>query len=243
MTHDWDDSEEATRVYDPRPSLQPQDERWFISRDRVAKQQLSAAQILDLCQDGTLSEATLVWRDGLSGWTPLGEVPELAQALRAFSKVPPLPVPHVELGGPLPSLPVGSRAGLPSLPPPPTMPPLQSTNTTTPPERRSLPVTSSPRTPNVVIDERAASGLLGRAGRLSLFTLDEPYSLRLGASRRVGLWSVGAALSALLLGLGLGLMLFSEDSESQEGPVRVIDLDQRVDEDTKLPGGSGAGED
>jgi hypothetical protein len=80
-----------------------------------------------------------------------------------------------------------------------------------------------------VIDEQAASSLLGRAGRLSLFSVEEPYSLRLGASLRVGLWSVGLALCTLLLGLGLGLALFSEDSESPERPVRVVDLDEQAD--------------
>jgi GYF domain 2 len=227
MTNSWNDPDEPTRVYDPTRSnsLPPPDEPWFISRDSRGKEQLSAGQIIELCQDGTLSESTLVWRDGLTGWTALGEVPELAQALRAFSKLPPVPRLDPSPRGQLPSVPAGrpSLPSLPSLPPPPSLPAPPGrhfTSTTTPPQRVS-------RTPSIIINERApmlATPMpTGRA--LSLLTVSEPYSLRMPGSKRVGVWSLAAGIAALVFGVGLGAFVFSGDDEESDAVARALNLD------------------
>jgi hypothetical protein len=241
MTNSWNDPDEPTRVYDPTRSnsLPPPDEPWFISRDSRGKEQLSAGQIIELCQDGTLSESTLVWRDGLTGWTALGEVPELAQALRAFSKLPPVPRQDEPLHGPLPSIPVG-RPSLPSLPPPPSLVApagRRLTSTTTPPQRVG-------RTPSIIINERApmlATPMpTGRA--LSLLTVSEPYSLRIPGSKRVGVWSLAAGIAALVFGVGLGAFVFAGDEES-DAVARALNLDQSAQAATghPTPGAATAG--
>lgn len=229
MTHSWNDPDEPTGVYDPtRSSMPPADERWFISRDSKGKEQLSAGQIIELCQDGTLSEATLVWRDGLSGWTALGEVPELAQALRAFSKLPPVPREPAPVRGEMPSLPA-VRGSLPSLPPPPSLPAppgRYNTGTTTPPQRTS-------RMPSIIINERAGAqatptsgATFGSGKALSLLTVSEPYSLKLGSSKRVGVWSLAAGAAALVIGVGLGAFVFAGDDESSDAAALTLNLDQ-----------------
>jgi len=38
---------------------------------------------------GRLTRETLVWRQGMAGWTPAGQVPELAELFAAVP--PPLP--------------------------------------------------------------------------------------------------------------------------------------------------------
>jgi hypothetical protein len=243
-THSWNDPDEPTAVYDSSRSIPPSEERWFISRGNGTKEQLSASQIIDLCQDGTLSESTPVWRDGLSGWTRLGEVPELAQALRAFSKLPLAPATGVSVAGS--SVAGGSvaggsvaggsvsnsvsapasRASLPSLPPPPSLSPphafqqlpsLPHTATTTPPQRTT-------RSPSVIINEQG--GVEGSAPLLSLLTIREPYSLQIAGVRRVGVWTLTATVVSLLVGTTLGAILFRGDVIRAAEP--VVNLDQQT---------------
>lgn len=52
---------------------------------------------------GQLTPGTLVWRQGMAGWTPAGQVPELAQV---FQPAGPPPLPAMAAGGP-PPLPPG----------------------------------------------------------------------------------------------------------------------------------------
>jgi hypothetical protein len=222
MAHSWDDPDESTGIYDPtRASIQPADERWFISRDRQAKEQLSAAQIIQLCQDGTVSEATLVWREGLSGWTPLGEVPELAQALRAFSRIPPMPKTGVAFDSAvLPSLPL--RGSLPSLPPPPSLPAAaRYGNTTTPPQRMSI----GGRMPSVIINEGKSPTPLPAGRLLSMLKFPEPYSIQMPGARRVGIWTLVLGASTLLVGTALGAVLFAGEESAKVAAVVELDLD------------------
>jgi GYF domain 2 len=139
-----EDQDEATHVYQPgfgapRASYraaQAQAElgadRWFISRDGRAKEVLTAREIIESTQAGVLSEEALVWRDGLTDWTPLGQVPELMRAVHAFvapsGGLPPPPVvprmvsrPVVNRTlPPMPSLPpLAGLPPVPSVPPPP----------------------------------------------------------------------------------------------------------------------------
>lgn len=134
MVSDWEDEEESTRVYEPgafHASLRPQvreadEERWFISPDGRTKETLAAKEIIERVQRGAFSGQALVWRDGLSDWTPLEQVPELMQAIRAFqsagpaSALPPPPAPQL---APPPVAAAWSAAPSSAAPPAPSLPP------------------------------------------------------------------------------------------------------------------------
>lgn len=145
MVSSWDDSDEKTHVFDnERTEGTPSgSERWYISPDGKTKEVLTASEIIERARTGALSDATLVWRDGLTDWTRLDAVPELMQALIAFRgssaptlvKEPSVPDAGKNASGlvpgrlPLPSLPGSANAGSANrvstsgpLPPPPSLP-------------------------------------------------------------------------------------------------------------------------
>jgi len=223
MKDGWDDSDETTGVYDPSSSSPPSNERWFMSRDGRTKQQFTAAEIIQQCQEGTIDYSTLVWREGLPDWAPLGEVPELAQAVRAFSRPGGQP--------PAGATAVGQRPSLPTLPPTPSLPPRPAS--TTPPS--SLGQRLSQRVTNLVIDERHSRPLGGGPARhraagqpWTLLDIDEPYSLLLPGGRRVGLWSLAVGAGVFVLCGLLGMVFFGSDDNSDEQanaePI-LVDLD------------------
>ena len=88
MASNWDENaDEATHVFendDAENATVPSSERWYISADGRTKEVLEARAIIERARAGSLSDSTLVWRDGLSDWTRLDAVPELMQAVRAF---------------------------------------------------------------------------------------------------------------------------------------------------------------
>jgi membrane protease subunit (stomatin/prohibitin family) len=61
---------------------------WFVGIDGQQVGPLTAAELRARTAAGTVSGETLVWRDGMSAWTSLGQVHELAAAAP-----PPLPAP------------------------------------------------------------------------------------------------------------------------------------------------------
>ena len=64
-------------------------EQWFLGANG---QQLGPFDRNGLAQQlsaGTLTANTLVWRNGMTGWAPAGQVPELAPLFGAVP--PPLP--------------------------------------------------------------------------------------------------------------------------------------------------------
>jgi hypothetical protein len=183
-----------------------------MSPDGRTKQQFSAAEIIQQCQAGSIDDSTLVWREGLPDWAPLAEVPELARAVRAFSRAPSTAVANVTA---LPN----QRPSLPTLPPTPSLPPRAAS--TTPPgslgQRLSLRVT------NLVIDERQARPLGGgppshRVGErpLSLLDVDEPYSLLLPGGRRVGVWSLATGAGVFAVCCAIGVLLFGANDDASE---------------------------
>jgi hypothetical protein len=93
--------------------------------------------------------------------------------------------------------------------------------TTTPPQRVS-------RSPSIIINERdpEPGGLpaLASGKALSLFTISEPYSLRLPGTKRVGVWSLAAGIAALVFGVGLGAFVFAGGDESDAAAI-ALNLD------------------
>lgn len=93
------------------PPIEDEPATWFVSADGQNKQRLSASEVIDRCRAGTLSQDTLVWHEGLEGWTRLSDVPELSRILGALAsssfdgrgRLPPLPSPPPPAQSPAPS--------------------------------------------------------------------------------------------------------------------------------------------
>lgn len=141
MSTSWNDPDETTQVFDSErvEGAASGFERWYISPDGKSKEVLAAREIIERARAGSLSNSTLVWRDGLSDWTRLDAVPELMQAVRAFRAAadsgelptvvgeaiptPPDGVSAEKAGSTsLPSLPAVAGVGKSSLPPLPALP-------------------------------------------------------------------------------------------------------------------------
>ncbi len=237
MDDSWDDPEEATGIFDP--SRSGAEDRWYISRDGHTKEPVTAGQIIDLCTTGSINEGTLVWREGLSDWSPLGEVPELAQALRAFSRHP------VPAGHSVPPVPPGQRPSLPSLPAHPSLPPDSTHPSDSPARRLSLRVSSH------IVNERKGMSLhpMGHVAvplvgsPVSLFTREEPYSIIVPGGKRIGVWSLAAGFGVFFLATLLGMVIFGgeEDVASAQPPI-VIDYDRERDESDSEAKSKGASE-
>jgi hypothetical protein len=78
---------------------------WWYEQDGQQAGPVTAAGIGRLVAEGRLGPAHRVWRDGMSGWEPLGSVAELAEALPPARVSPPAPPPLA----PPPSGPTGER--------------------------------------------------------------------------------------------------------------------------------------
>lgn len=68
------------------PPLPPQ---WYVGSDGRQLGPFDPAALATQVSVGVLTRATLVWRPGMAGWAPAGEVPELARLLSATP--PPMP--------------------------------------------------------------------------------------------------------------------------------------------------------
>ncbi len=195
MVTSWNESDETTQVFDNEriEGAASGSERWYISPDGKSKEVLAAREIIERARAGSLSDSTLVWRDGLTDWTRLDAVPELMQAVRAFrgsvidvDGVAPTVVieSHVDKEGadkalppislpPLPALPgaVRSSAPLPGIPVSPR-PPTQTLSGAPLPPPPSLPPTvgrtsvpDSESDPKTrVVQAASSSTTSGRAG-------------------------------------------------------------------------------
>lgn len=53
---------------------------WLVNSDGDETVEMTQTEILRARRDGSITESTLVWRQGLSEWTPVGEVPQLSIA-------------------------------------------------------------------------------------------------------------------------------------------------------------------
>ncbi|MGA5699092.1 SPFH domain-containing protein [Peterkaempfera bronchialis] len=71
------------------PPPLPQQEQWFIGVGGAQQGPYDSAALAGLVGAGTLTRTTLVWQNGMSGWLPAEQVPEVD---RLFGSVPP-PLP------------------------------------------------------------------------------------------------------------------------------------------------------
>jgi membrane protease subunit (stomatin/prohibitin family) len=70
------------------PPLPPQ-QAWFLGINGQQQGPFDDAGLAAAARSGTLTATTLVWRAGMSAWTPAGQVPDLAGVLGSVP--PPLP--------------------------------------------------------------------------------------------------------------------------------------------------------
>jgi len=87
---DYDDA--PTRVLDRDEFSTPaSDGSWTINVHEGDQRVASTAELVELYRDGTIDDATYVWRDGMDDWQPVGELPELKGLLPRSSRpvVPP----------------------------------------------------------------------------------------------------------------------------------------------------------
>ena len=88
-------------------------EEWYVAINRVPVGPIRLAEIRKKAQQGSITEESLVWREGLEEWRPLRTITELAQIVReaAASNRPSLATP-----------PPDARVSMvPRTPPPPPM--------------------------------------------------------------------------------------------------------------------------
>ena len=62
---------------------------WFYASNGQQQGPIPEAQFRDLIARGSVTPETLVWSEGMSGWLPAEQVPDVA---RLFGAVPP-PLP------------------------------------------------------------------------------------------------------------------------------------------------------
>lgn len=72
------------------PPPLPQGTMWYLAIDGQQDGPHPEARLVSLVSQGKLTRTTLAWSEGMSGWVPAGDVPELA---RLFSNTPP-PIPQ-----------------------------------------------------------------------------------------------------------------------------------------------------
>ncbi len=64
-------------------------EQWFIGVNGTQQGPYDRTALAGLVSAGTLTGTTLMWKEGMSGWQPADQVPDLS---RLFGAVPP-PLP------------------------------------------------------------------------------------------------------------------------------------------------------
>jgi len=72
----------------PPPPL-PAQSQWFLGVNGQQQGPFDAEALAAQARSGSLTGATLVWKNGMSAWTPASDVPELASVLASVP--PPLP--------------------------------------------------------------------------------------------------------------------------------------------------------
>lgn len=73
----------------PSPPPMPQTAQWFLGISGKQEGPFDAGTIARRIAEGQITRATLVWKDGMTAWTPAGEVSEIASFFAAAP--PPLP--------------------------------------------------------------------------------------------------------------------------------------------------------
>lgn len=212
MSTSWNDPDETTQVFDSErvEGAASGFERWYISPDGKSKEVLAAREIIERARAGSLSNSTLVWRDGLTDWTRLDSVPELMQAVRAFraaadsgelptvvgEAIPTPPEGESERAGArsLPSLPAVAGVGKSSLPPLPALPgaprpPTQTFSGAPLPPPPSLPPLPGGRKSHPDVEGESAADVSSAApttiGKAAAVTSSKPQGLGVKVSNFV----------------------------------------------------------
>jgi RsiW-degrading membrane proteinase PrsW (M82 family) len=73
----------------PDPAPAPQKVDWFYLVGDAQKGPAEIVRLQELGRTGEITRATLVWKEGLPGWGPAGDIPELAALLPAAPPTPP----------------------------------------------------------------------------------------------------------------------------------------------------------
>lgn len=66
---------------------------WYLAENGERVGPLNSAQLQEFAQSGRVSPETLIWCAGMSGWTPAGQVPQVAALLQVEVPPPPPPPP------------------------------------------------------------------------------------------------------------------------------------------------------
>ena len=74
----------------PPPPPPPQEVTYHVAENGQTLGPYSVAQLSQMAQSGQLKKDTLVWANGMAGWTAAGEVAGLT---RVFGAMPPPPPP------------------------------------------------------------------------------------------------------------------------------------------------------
>lgn len=61
------------------PPQIPQAAQYYLAIEDNAKGPFTSAQVHDFLQQGIISDRTLCWKEGLSGWTPIRDTEELTR--------------------------------------------------------------------------------------------------------------------------------------------------------------------
>lgn len=73
------------------PPPPPQAAAWHIAVDGKTQGPFTDQQIVEGVTGGTIAAGTVVWRHGMPGWTPAGQIPELAGYFQPQTPPPPPP--------------------------------------------------------------------------------------------------------------------------------------------------------
>jgi len=86
----WGAGASQPSAMQPPPPPPPPEKLWHIAEGGATQGPFSRADLGRMAQEGRMTRATLVWTQGAPGWTPAGEIAELAQL---FTVAPPPPPP------------------------------------------------------------------------------------------------------------------------------------------------------
>ncbi len=73
------------------PPPPDEDDIWFYAKDKQTHGPVSIGAMRRLLENTQLLASTLVWKEGMEQWRPLGEVRELTDILQAIASPPPPP--------------------------------------------------------------------------------------------------------------------------------------------------------
>lgn len=105
----------------PAPTPASDELLWAVELADGEDRELTLGQIEKELASGTITEASLVWRDGMGDWQELGQVTELKGLVEPKTVVAPMPMPEAALPTP-PSPPAATPAAPPQRPKAPSAP-------------------------------------------------------------------------------------------------------------------------